>query len=62
MSDNGQTFQIPDIVVRQIGALHLQLAAAQEQIAAQQAELDTLRQQLVNGSAADAPTTEELTS
>lgn len=41
--DNGQTMLIPDFVVRQVGALQLQLAAANEEIAALRQELSVLK-------------------
>lgn len=45
-----QNYQIPEFVVREVGALQLQLAAARAQITLHEAELERLRAQL-NGHA-----------
>ena len=43
MSENGELVTVPDFIVREVGALHLQLAAAQEEIQRLSRELAMLR-------------------
>jgi hypothetical protein len=48
--DQAQTVQIPDFVVRQVGALQLQLAAANETIQQQAQELAALKASKAQGT------------
>lgn len=50
-----QQYVIPDVVVREVGSLHLQLAAVKEQLAAKDAEIAALRQQLESPQVEDEP-------
>lgn len=43
MDNGGQVIQVPDFVVRQVGLLQLQLAAANEEIQRLTAEIAALR-------------------
>ncbi|MDX6296296.1 MAG: hypothetical protein QOI51_153 [Nocardioidaceae bacterium] len=53
--DHSHTIQVPDIAVREIGALHLQLAVAQQRIVELERQMATL---LASQSVSDSETTD----